>query len=198
MIDAQNHLDLVIALFLTIHQFNFYLGFEIESYTDWLPRSLVSRGACTMPQPGGAQMNGEPAFNLTLRSALACDPQLASPAGFHAGRRVTSRLLACGLIGLALAVVLWGTGYKLSLYRPHPSPSVRVGVAKLWVGPQRSACVRSKTTAQPTPDFQLLVVSKPAFSCNAEAPLDLSVAAALHVRFRLLLSTLRSPPARYL
>jgi hypothetical protein len=143
-------------------------------------------------------MNGEPGFYLMTRSALACDGQRASPTGFRAGRRVTSRLLAIGLIGLSLAVVLWGTGYKLSLYRPHPSPSLRVG---LWVGPERGARVRSahtKTTAPLTPVFQLLVVSKPASPDHAEATLDPSVAAALHLRFRLLLSTLRSPPARSL
>ena len=38
---------------------------------------------------------------------------------------------ALGILGLAIAVVLWGTGYKLSLYHRHPVPPVPV--AKLWV-----------------------------------------------------------------
>jgi hypothetical protein len=39
---------------------------------------------------------------------------------------------ALGILGLAIAVVLWGTGYKLSLYHRHPAPSP-VPVAKLWI-----------------------------------------------------------------
>ena len=41
-----------------------------------------------------------------------------------------------GLMGLAIAIVLWGTGYKLSLYCPHPAHSSRVPVAKLWTEPR--------------------------------------------------------------
>lgn len=40
---------------------------------------------------------------------------------------------ALGLIGLAIAVVLWGGGYKLSLYHRHATPSSRIPVAKLWI-----------------------------------------------------------------
>lgn len=41
------------------------------------------------------------------------------------------RPCALGILGLAIAVVLWGTGYKLSLYHRHLVPPVPV--AKLWV-----------------------------------------------------------------
>jgi hypothetical protein len=37
-------------------------------------------------------------------------------------------------MGLMVAIALWGTAYKLSLYHPHPAPSTRVQVAKLWLG----------------------------------------------------------------
>jgi hypothetical protein len=37
-----------------------------------------------------------------------------------------------GIIGLAIAIVLWGAGYKLSLYHRHATPS-SVPVAKLWI-----------------------------------------------------------------
>jgi len=37
------------------------------------------------------------------------------------------------LLGLIIAIFLWGTAYKLSLYRPHPAPSTRTQVAKLWL-----------------------------------------------------------------
>lgn len=43
---------------------------------------------------------------------------------------------AAGLIGLALAVFLWGLGYKLSLYHQHKSPASQTSVAKLWTGPR--------------------------------------------------------------
>lgn len=38
-----------------------------------------------------------------------------------------------GLIGLGLAVVFLGAAYKLSLYHPHPAPSMRASVVKLWI-----------------------------------------------------------------
>ena len=40
--------------------------------------------------------------------------------------------------GLALAVALWGFGYKLSRYR-HPAPAQRAIVAKLWVEPPNAS-----------------------------------------------------------
>lgn len=46
--------------------------------------------------------------------------------------------------GLALAVVLWGFGYKLSLYHRHPTPIQHVDVAKFWL--EQSNC--SIDTAQ--------------------------------------------------
>ena len=44
-----------------------------------------------------------------------------------------------GFSGLALAVALWGFGYKLSLYHPHPAPSLRTIVAKLWIEPPNAS-----------------------------------------------------------
>jgi hypothetical protein len=37
-----------------------------------------------------------------------------------------------GILGLVIAVVLWGAGYKLSLYHRHTTPS-SVPIAKLWI-----------------------------------------------------------------
>jgi len=42
------------------------------------------------------------------------------------------RPCALGIIRLAIAVALWGAGYKLSLYHRHATPSP-VPVAKLWI-----------------------------------------------------------------
>jgi hypothetical protein len=155
---------------------------------------------------GGCAMHRESGFYWPICLALVCYSEPASPPPHRstpssANRRATSRLLASGLIGLALAVVLWGTGYKLSLYRPHPSPSVRVGVAKLWVGPQQRACVRSahtKVTAGLSPGQHLFGDQNGTFHQNSGVTLEFLAASALSVRYRLLLSTLRSPPTFYL
>ncbi len=77
-----------------------------------------------------------------------------------------ARPLTVGLLGLALAVVLWGLQYKVSLYHPRPTHSARVNVAKLWVGPRTTAfaknnCVR--TSSAHSPELQLL----PSSSVNA-------------------------------
>jgi hypothetical protein len=39
---------------------------------------------------------------------------------------------ALGLLALAIAIALWGFGYKLSRYDPHPSAASRASIAKLW------------------------------------------------------------------
>jgi hypothetical protein len=157
--------------------------------------STYDRAAAT----GGCAMYRESGFYLAICLALVCHGQPASPPPHN--RRPTSRLLASGLIGLALAVVLWGTGYKLSLYRPHPSPSVRVGVAKLWVAPQPRACVKSvqtKVTTRLPPDQHLFGSQNGTSHHNSGITLEFLAASALSVRYRLLLSTLRSPPTFYL
>ena len=46
-----------------------------------------------------------------------------------------------GFLGLMVAIVLWGTAYKLSLYHPHPAPSTRTQVAKLWLETRTSYVV---------------------------------------------------------
>jgi hypothetical protein len=109
------------------------------------------------------------------------------------------RPLTVGLIGLALAVVLWGIGYRLSLYRPHPAPSARADVAKLWVGPRDSICIKSsRTKATTASNSQLLSAKASTLPSSIGATLQLSTTAAHGSRFRLLLGTLRSPPPRYL
>lgn len=49
--------------------------------------------------------------------------------------------ISAGFLGLMMAVVLWGTAYKLSLYHPHPAPVVRTQVAKLWLESRTSFVV---------------------------------------------------------
>jgi hypothetical protein len=50
------------------------------------------------------------------------------------------RPLSLGLIGLAVAVAIWGFAYKLSLYQPHPYPkmdSCHIRFRKKDTGPRR-------------------------------------------------------------
>ncbi len=118
----------------------------------------------------------------------------------HERRWAMVRPLTVGLIGLVLAVVLWGIGYRLSLYRPHPAPSVRACVAKLWVGPRDSVCIRgsrTKATTPPAPNSQLLGAKACTLPSFLAGMLHFSTTAANGSRFRLLLGTLRSPPPHY-
>lgn len=73
-----------------------------------------------------------------------------------------ARPLTLGLLSLALAVVLWGLEYKVSLYHAHANHSARLGVAKLWVGPRTAAfakndCIRK--SAPHAPELHLLTSS---------------------------------------
>jgi hypothetical protein len=62
------------------------------------------------------------------------------------------RPLRLALVGLAVAVALWGFAYKLSLYRSDQNRSFPVNVAKMWLGPEGSSAAavnRSATQASP-------------------------------------------------
>jgi hypothetical protein len=127
---------------------------------------------------------------------LRADGVLAIPATRAGGWHIV-RPLTLGLISLALAIVLWGVGYRLSLYGLSRSASARVGVAKLWVGPRQAACADSPTKgpAQPLPDSQLVGPKSYTSPCYPDAFFSPSAASASYVRFRSLVGTLRSPPA---
>jgi hypothetical protein len=105
--------------------------------------------------------------------------------------------LAVSLLGLALAVVLWGLEYKLSLYHPHANNSARVRVAKLWVGPKRAAVAQSvyaRSTAQPTPELYLSTIGYLRVSYLSEDVRG-SESGLVTGTFRSRRSTPRSPPA---
>jgi hypothetical protein len=110
------------------------------------------------------------------------------------------RPLGICLIVLAVAIVLWGIGYKLSLYRPHLDPSARVSVAKLWVGPRKAVCFSSPTqrVAPPSPYSQLAQVQNHTFPSGRDPILVISAAPVSNGRVRLLLRSLRSPPTPFL
>jgi hypothetical protein len=54
----------------------------------------------------------------------------------HSSWRSIRRPCALGFIALAIAVVLWGLDYKLSLYHQHANRAPRAAMAKLWTGPR--------------------------------------------------------------
>lgn len=141
---------------------------------------------------------GIPSGQIPIRyPRLRADGVLAIPAS-RAGRWHVVRPLGLGLIGLVLAIVLWGIGYRLSLYGLRTFPYARVSVGKLWVGPRQAACVssRAKRLTQPLPDSRLVGVYSYTSIHRLDALFKSSAASASHVIFRLLLGTLRSPPRR--
>ena len=81
-----------------------------------------------------ADRNPNRTTSIAIQSGGAVDT-----AALGTGPEFLRRLLhpySLGLVGLAIAIVLWGTGYRLSLYCPHPAHSSRVPVAKLWTEPR--------------------------------------------------------------
>jgi hypothetical protein len=52
------------------------------------------------------------------------------------GWRCIMHPVKVGLIGLAVAVALWGFAYKLSLYYSDQNRPAPISVAKLWLGPE--------------------------------------------------------------
>jgi hypothetical protein len=91
---------------------------------------------------------------------FAADPvPVVTAARKNEPRWLKAHPVALTLLGLAVAVVLWGLEYKVSLYHPHPKHSDRVGVAKLWLGPRKAVFVTSghiKRYAPPATDQHLL------------------------------------------
>jgi hypothetical protein len=88
---------------------------------------------------------------------------------FPAWRQV-SVPCALGIVGLALAVVLWGYGYKLSLYHRDAASSARIPVAKLWLGP-RGASVAAASGLKP---ISHLAPGSQAFCVCTQRPPNLS------------------------
>ncbi len=62
--------------------------------------------------------------NRQTMSIARCRNGASSPSLF--------RPWAVALIGLAIAVALWGYGYKISRYNSYPDPTYRASFSKLW------------------------------------------------------------------
>jgi hypothetical protein len=105
---------------------------------------------------------------------------------------------ALGLVSVALAVVLWGVGYRLSLYRNHPGPSSRITAAKLGVKRHSESLAVSpgiRVKAHLVPSSQALLVrcvASPACGAANLVP-DLHLQGFETASY---LNPPRSPPAR--
>ena len=101
------------------------------------------------------------------------------------------------LFGLAIAVTLWGYGYKLSLYRPHPAPSSLASVAKMWDGPRnpsKAAASNPKTRSHLIPgSLALLAPSQPLLHASGTVALVFPVRTS-SVKYLNSLIPSRSPP----
>jgi hypothetical protein len=106
---------------------------------------------------------------------------------------------AIGPIGLSIAVVLWGFGYKISLYHLHAVSQERIPVAKLWIQSRDSSVVvmasRLKAKSHLVLDSQAVLSSinqrHPCLDCAAAVISP--VCWSRHPYFDFLIS-LRSPP----
>jgi hypothetical protein len=111
-------------------------------------------------------------------------------------RRLRSRACSIGLIALALAVFLWGFGYKLSLYCPHENPAFKASVAKLW-NEHRSIASASKLSVKShvVPDSQAIITPTLSFSTIQNAAVSLLFEGDRAIAFWAFLVPFRSPPA---
>ena len=105
------------------------------------------------------------------------------------------------LVGLAIAVALWGYSYKLSLYHLHRTPSSQASVAKLWDGPRNpslAAASRLKIQLQFIPGSQaLLAPSQPLPHTSRAVALVFPVRTSGVIYFNSLIPSRSPPPYRF-
>lgn len=114
--------------------------------------------------------------------------------------RFLLRPLTFSLLCLAIAVVIWGLEYEMSLYCQHSRSPARASVAKLWVGPRAglsNASVRAKSTLQFVLGLHGSLPRNISFFLFSDAVSN-APQGSTDARFCLLLGTLRSPPGSYL
>jgi hypothetical protein len=110
--------------------------------------------------------------------------------------RCILRPLSLGLIGLAVAVFLWGLAYKLSLYHSQQNNGARTNVAKMSVSPRPNLVVskRERPSEHPTSNPQLvLILTSQAFRRTHTTAYAAAIP-PIDSKFRHLLTALRSPP----
>jgi hypothetical protein len=83
--------------------------------------------------------------------------RVPAPKEYPSGKKI-SRHCTLGLIGLAITVALWGTGYKLSLYRGHAAGSSPFPVARMWTDQRNASIVAAcalKAKSHPLPGSEV-------------------------------------------
>lgn len=124
--------------------------------TDWATfrtegRSIIVGATSLLPGQELAlappELNNEP--SVTNSRMATSDGRLESPCRYRTRHRIGR--IPVGFLGLLVAIVLWGTAYKFSLYHQHPTPSMRGQVAKLWLE-NRSGLVAPPRTVKGTPN----------------------------------------------
>ena len=135
-------------------------------------------------------------------NGLPSSPGAASPTPTEAhsagsrfsGLRSVFRAASILPVVLAVAVVLWGLSYKLSLYHTHQNHIGRTIVAKLWTGPPKASLRVNNAghSERPTVPFQIQAFAADSPSHSRVELLSSLVRVPNRSRSRL--GTLRSPP----
>lgn len=145
---------------------------------------------------GAADLSAQDSFT-TISSAARKSALQTLPQDRYLSWRQIFRPSALALVGLAIAVALWGFGYKLSLYHPDPTPSSQFPVAKLWIE-HRNASVtavsRLKSTSHLIPAPQVFPVPIQRFPHRARANACIFPVRRHTVAYFDFLIPFRSPP----
>ena len=147
-------------------------------------------------------MTARPEHVMVAPDRQQVGPSFSMPRGKDRCNQTTQNwsfiLRSMGLIGLAVAVFLWGLSYKVSLYHAE-SQRTKATVAKVWVGPRPklvdSGRERGSKSSITTPQFVWLAGAYLFWSDN-HTKRSFPVTALLKRRCRLILNSLRSPPQR--
>jgi hypothetical protein len=137
---------------------------------------------------------------ITRTASASLEPILtkkAHPLGCYPAWRRVSGPSTLGIIGLAIAVALWGYSYKLSLYHRDTAPSARVPVAKLWIEPRGAsdaAAPSIKAIAQFAPGSQAFPAHIPRLPIISRAVAFISQLNESCIPFFDLLIPSRAPP----
>ncbi len=142
---------------------------------------------------------------ITITASAPHKPALGmraqTPRCYRAWRQVSGPC-GLGIVGLAIAVVLWGFGYKLSLYHRNTAPSARIPVAKLWIEPRGAsvaAASRLKVNSYLAPGpqaFSARIQRLPTLSCAVACIPPLNECCVAF--FDLLIPSRAPPPLRFL
>ena len=156
---------------------------------------IVYRGAPRLPFSPSEGAN-RPRRPLPLKTS----PQDSLTSRSHLRNLV--RPMGVLFIALALAVALWGFGYKWSLYQSPLNHPLQVSVAKMGLGPERQPSLSGNNATRfhfgpaPSTQIDLAIAARPTSrSGQSRWPLSEATFAATGVSFQ---SGSRSPPSRIL